>query len=250
MNLLQFISSNKDLCFRALKTKPSSWTDNITWIKYFAETIIKNDETYNTNTLIFDPWIYVAGFPETKPFFWCSDTNTLNEEKVYINYITHGVYDNVPINRLNINNNIARFSLDLYIKHVNIIDNSKIIPANLSEITFNENDINIVFNLKDIYRFIPHISYAFLSKLSFDPKYNCLELDSIINTPDIHNLYTNGNLITLSPILNLLLWIIHNSKPSTISVIGFNEKHLSFNEKHLIDFISNENHFNTHFIFS
>lgn len=54
----------------------------------------------NTVTERFDPWVYIAGYIETKDQFWDNISNTLNEEFVTYVYITYGWEQGLLRNRL------------------------------------------------------------------------------------------------------------------------------------------------------
>lgn len=217
MKLLQYLASNINLCKRAVDSKPDSW-DDCKWFKFYAKKTIQSKNDYNENNITFDPWCFIAGFPETKNEFW--ENNTLNEDKVCCAFISFGYSINVEINRLNICNTIARFLLDLSDKNVFLIGNSPNVLETISKLNIQQNDIVICFNKGSSFleHHLPHINYTFSNNLD---THTSQILPFVQNTTDIHDLYTKNNTKTLSSGLITSLWIIHNSKYSSLNILGF-----------------------------
>lgn len=76
MNALFYIASYDDFCSWCNQNKPPEMDPMqlLEWTKAVGAHVM----TFDPREITFDPWCYIAGYPETKPHFW--HNGTLNED--------------------------------------------------------------------------------------------------------------------------------------------------------------------------
>lgn len=113
--------------------------------------ITQNSKKFNIENCdeYFDIWCYIAGYEDLKYEFWNYDINTLDENKVIINYIMHGFNNGFKRNLYNICRSEAILKLKNNIS-IAIVGNAQISEEEQDEI--NTYDIVVRTNNCNSYR--------------------------------------------------------------------------------------------------
>ena len=127
MNPLIYLASYDDLATIAMCTKPNDYAVpgiydynvlTMHWLQHWGNLHYTHYGQYEISQGLrkapdFDPWCYIAGYPETKPIFWDQVNNTLNENAVCFTWIVYGIQSGLMKNKNNYTNKQATLSLCL-----------------------------------------------------------------------------------------------------------------------------------------
>lgn len=236
IELLKYICSNDILITKVNEELKDFETD----IKSVTNYIINFAKYhYDSNVpIIFEPWIYIAGYSSTKDIYWDNVTNSLNEEFVCVSYITHGFINNYRRNFLGYICNIYLSKRILYKTcKICVVGNSLFSKEIRNKI--NKYDIVVRCNRAD--NFIPDedkIDYLVYRTVIFDQRNKwknklknavvkskvIVEIDGSLNSPSsklkVDLDYSKQNyypyLMKYTPIYyNYKLKKTHTKKPST-----------------------------------
>jgi len=168
MNPLIYLASYSDLAHIALMSKPLEYNtyELMQWLKQWGNLHYTYHGQYEIAQGLrkqpdFDPWTYIATYPQTKHQFWENDT--LNEDLACFSWIVYGSY--IGQSQKHIPNHIAKLVLEWSNKNVYILGNSIELPKNLKKVKIQPDDVVIGFKrLLTTYQRVSHLTrlYAIL----------------------------------------------------------------------------------------
>jgi len=94
MNPLIYLSSNPEIAKQALNQKPEN-IDVVYWLIQWGNIHFLANAHTGKFSYDFDPWMYIASYPQTRDFFWDFENNTLNVNSACIAWITVGIPNNL-----------------------------------------------------------------------------------------------------------------------------------------------------------
>jgi len=254
MNTFAILASYGDLADIAIHSRPLEWNPEVTdpnmnlytWLEHWCAVAV--GPWYETHGKLeiahgyrappdFDPWCYVACYPECLAHFWDAVNQTLNENLVCFAWIVHGRHSGLAKNPFNLLRSNAEQHLALihilYGKRVVICGNSPQFPHETKSFQKSDNDVIVRFNKGALVsdRFPPDIvvvnnviarkMQAKLSRLR--APLVCMQgpLDGCVHLPVNSSVCTSSHPLTSGMLF--LLWLVHSCRCyESIKIAGFN----------------------------
>lgn len=230
MNPLIYLASYDDLAQIAISSKPNNYVINgisdpnillLYWLKHWGNLHYINHGQLEIAQGLrkkpdFDPWCYIAGYPQIKQMVWQNDT--LNEDQACFLWIVSGRINNLQKHKFP--HSISKLILNWSGKSIYVLGNARELPKHLKKIQFKHNSVIIGFN-----KIINHIpdnivfdkvicNTVIYKKQQNDPKCMCISDFQIENNESNTFLLTTG--------LIFINWLLNNVSYEHIYIAGFN----------------------------
>lgn len=232
MNPLVYLASYDDLAQIAINSKPVQYVvpgisdPNILlmhWLRHWGKLHYDYHGQYEIAHGLrkkpdFDPWCYIAGYPETKNMFWDVQNDTLNEDLACLGWILYGRIHNLV--KCTFSHKISNLILNWCNKNIYILGNSIELPTHIKRLHFRNDSIVIGFNKilnntpegiifdKIICNTVIHKKYKTREKCICISEFNLID-------------YEEGNFLLTTGLI-FIKWVLKYVKFKHLFIAGFN----------------------------